>query len=110
MAALPRYVDIRRQVLEDARLGTGYAHLESPDVPEWIQETGDHDIVGTLSEALSNAEGKRHETLCDLLTQLCRQGDDIAQRKAVDLLDTVRALLTDHCIADAQRMVDRELS
>lgn len=106
MSALPKWSSIRQQVLDDARYGTGEAHLESPEVPQWITETGDHDIIGTLAEALTDVEGKRHEQMASLLTLLCQNGDELSQRKCVELLDLLRATLTDHCIADAQRMVD----
>lgn len=108
MSALPSWASIRQQVLDDARLGTGYAHLESDEVPRWIEDANDHDVVGTLSEALSNSKEKRRDTLNSLLTLLCEHGDEIAQRKAVDLLDLLRAVMTDHCIRQAQAMVDRE--
>lgn len=109
MSAVPRWTTLRHTVLEDARLGTGEAHLESPEVPRWIAETDDHDIAGTLCEALSDVEGKERGKLCALLDLLCEGGDEIAQRKAIDLLDMLRVILTDHCVREAQKMVDQEL-
>ena len=109
MSAVPKWKSIRQQVLDDARYGTGDAHLESPEVPRWLAEAGDHDIVGALSEALTAVEGKDNAKLCALLDLLCEKGDDIAQRKAVDLLDMLRNCLTEYCVKQAQKMVDEEL-
>lgn len=117
MSALPRYRNIRQQVLDGARWGTGEAHLEPPEVPQWIVETGDHDIAGTMAEALctiltdhlgneNERNAKDHVRWCDLMIELCEHGEDLPIRKALELLDLQRSLLTDHCIADAQRMVD----
>lgn len=109
MSAAPRWASLRYTVLEDARLGTGEAHLESPEVPRWITEAGDHDIAGALCEALSGIEGKDRGKLCALLDLLCEKGDEIAQRKSIDLLDIIRVVLTDYCVKQAQKMVDLEL-
>lgn len=106
----PQWHSIRQQVLDDARYANGNAHLESPEVPRWIEETGDHDIVGQMAAAISNCdEGPRYENLKKLFTQLCQDGDEISQRRAVDLLDLLRSLLTDECVRQAQEYVDAEL-
>jgi hypothetical protein len=109
MSAIPKWSTLRQTVLDDARLGTGEAHLESSEVAQWIAETDEHDIAGELSEALSGIEGKDRERLCALLALLCQKGDEIAQCKAVDLLDTLLGALTSHCIRQAQAMVDEVL-
>lgn len=110
MAAVPAWRSIRRQVVDDAMYANGQAHLESPEVPQWIEEADSNDIAGELSEALSDLEGKERARVCALLSDLCKQGDDIAQRRAVELLDLLRSTLTDHCIRQAQQFVDGELA
>lgn len=109
MSAVRDRRSIRATVLEDARYGNGEAHLEPPEVVRWIEEANDHDIAGALSEALSDVEDKPRERLNALLVLLCQQGDEISQRKATDLLDTLRGALTDYCVKQAQKMVDEEL-
>lgn len=110
MNARLKWHSLRQTVLDDAELAHGQAHLESPEVPQWIEETGDQDIAATLGEALSNVDDKPRNELNALLVLLCQKGDDIAQRKAVDLLDSLRKILTDHCVAEAQRWVDGEMA
>lgn len=107
MSAVPRWKSIRQQVLDDARYGTGDAHLEPHEAPRWIAEAGDHDIVGTLGEALSDIDD--NGKLCALLDLLCEQGEDMANSKVVDLLNTLRTSLTEYCVKQAQKMVDEEL-
>jgi hypothetical protein len=109
MSAVPRWKSIRQQVLDDARYGTGDAHLESPEVPQWLAEAGDHDIVGAMSEALTDIEGKDNAKLCALLDLMCEKGEDLANSKMVDLLGLLRTSLTDYCVKQAQKMVDEEL-
>lgn len=109
MNAVAPFRSLRQQVIDDARYANGIAHLEAPEVPLWIEEMDDHDIVGALSEALSDEEGKRHARLCALLAELCTSGEDIPRRHETELVDLLRATLTDYCIAQAQRYVDREL-
>lgn len=109
MSAVPKWRSIRQQVFDDA-VECGHAHLESHEVPRWIAEANDHDIVGTLSEALTAIEGKDLGKLCALLDLLCEKGEDISQSKAVDLLEMLRTLLTGHCVKQAQKMVDEELA
>lgn len=102
--------ELHHQVIEDASYANGESHLEADEVPQWVAEAG-MSMTHTLAEALSdNDDDKRDAQLCELLTLLCRAGDDIAQRKAVELQDLLRALLTDHCRGQAQRYVDRELT
>ena len=107
MSAVPKWRSIREQVLEDARWGTGEAHLEPHEVPRWIAETGDHDTVGALAEALSDIED--NGKLCALLDLLCEKGEDLANSKMVDLLEMLRTALTEYCVKQAQKMVDEEL-
>lgn len=109
MSAVPRWSSIRHTVLEDARLANGQAHLEAPEVVQWVSEAGDHDLAGALSEALGDVEDKARVRLCSLLALLLQQGDEIAQRKAVDLLDVLRGVMTDYSVKQAQKMVDEEL-
>lgn len=106
MSAVPAWRSIRQQVLDDARYSTGEAHLESSEVPRWIAETGDHDTVGALSEALSDIEdtGK----LCALLDLLCEKGEDLAAAKMIDLLEMLRTALTEYCVRQAQKLVDED--
>jgi len=110
MSAVPKWRSIRQQVLDDARYGTGEAHLESHEVPQWIAEAGDHDIVGNLCEALSEVEGKDNAKLCALLDSLCEKGEDLSLSKVDDLLEMLRAALTAYCVKQAQKLVDEELS
>ena len=109
MAAVPAWRSIRRQVVDDAMFANGQAHLEATEVPQWIEEADEHDIAGEISEALSGLEGKKRERLCALLADLCDKGDDIAHRHVDELLDLLRSTLTDHCIRQAQMLVDAEL-
>lgn len=110
MSALPRCASIRQQVLDDARYGTGDAHLEPREVPKWITETGDHDIAGEFTEALSDSENKPRERWNLLMSELLelRDSEDMPIRKALELLDLQRSMLTEHCIADAQRFVENQ--
>lgn len=110
MSAVPSWRSIRQQVLDDANYGTGEAHLESHEVPQWIAEAGDHDIAATLSEALTEVEDKDNAKLCALLDVLCERGEDMAMSKADDLLEMLRGALTAYCIKQAQKMVDEEAS
>lgn len=108
MSALPKWASLRTRVTDDARLANGQAHLESPEVPQWVAELGDHDLTGALTEALGDCEGKRREKLNALVIELCLHGEDLPVRKAMELLDMMGAILTDHCVGEAQRMYDRE--
>ena len=110
MSAVPKWRSIRQQVLDDANYGTGEAHLEPYEVPQWIAEANDHDIVGTMSESLSDIEGKDLDKLRALLDLLCERGEDMAMSKADELLAMLRSALTAHCIKQAQKMVDEEAS
>lgn len=110
MAAVPAWRSIRRQVIDDALYANGMAHLEATEVPQWIEEADSNDIAGELSEALSDLEGKERARVCALLADLCKQGDDIAQRRAVELLDLLRSTLTDYCIRQAQTYVDGQIA
>jgi uncharacterized coiled-coil protein SlyX len=109
MSAVPKWRSIRQQVLDDARWGTGEAHLEPTEVPQWIAEAGDEDVIATLSAALTEVEGKDNAKLCALLDLLCERGEDLALSKVDDLLEMLRTALTNHCIRQAQKMVDAEL-
>jgi ankyrin repeat protein len=110
MAAVLKGKSIRQQVLDDARWGTGEAWLEPFEVPQWLAEAGDHDIVHGLAEALSDIDDdQQNAKLCALLDLLCEKGEDIAQSKAVELLETLRSSLTGYCVKQAQKMVDEEL-
>jgi hypothetical protein len=109
MNAVAPFRSLRQQVIDDARYANGIAHLEAPEVPRWIEAMDDHDIVGALSEALSDEEGKRHARLCALLSELCEKGEDIPRRLESELVDILRASLTDYCVGQAQRIVDMEL-
>jgi hypothetical protein len=110
MSAVLKGKSIRQQVFDDARYGTGEAHLEPHEVPQWLEEAGDHNIVHGLAEALSDIDDEKgNAKLCALLHVLCEKGEDIAQSKAVDLLEMLRTSLTSYCIRQAQRMVDEEL-
>lgn len=109
MSAIPKFRSLRQTVLDDARYANKQAHLESPEVPQWIAECDDHDIAGALSEALSDIEGKQRDRLCALIAQLCEHGEDIPRRHETELVDLLRSTLTDYCVGQAQRFVDREL-
>jgi hypothetical protein len=110
MAAVLKGKSIRQQVLDDARWGTGEAWLEPFEVPQWIAEAGDHDIVQGLAEALLEVEEpKENAKLCALLDLLCEKGEDIPQSKSVELLEAMRTSLTAYCVRQAQKMVDQEL-
>lgn len=109
MSAVPRWKSIRQQVFDDAQDNNGEAHLESHEVPQWLAEAGDHNIVHGLAEALSEIDDEKDDAkLCALLHQLCEKGEDIAASKAVDLLEMLRKSLTSYCLKQAQRMVDEE--
>lgn len=108
MNARLKWHSLRQTVLDDAELANGMAHLESPEVPQWIEEADDQDIAATLGEALSNVEDKARDELNALLILLCQKGDEIAWRKAGQLQECLLKILTDHCVAEAQRWVDGE--
>jgi hypothetical protein len=109
MAAVLKGKSIRQQVFDDARYGTGEAHLEPHEVPQWLEEAGDHNIVHGLAEALSDLDDeKENAKLCALLHLLCEKGEDIAASKAVDLIEMLRKSLTSYCVKQAQRMVDED--
>lgn len=99
---------LQRSILEDARLNGGYAHLETHEVPAWVDELRESDLLHTLCEALKDADHNRQETLNGLLAELCRHGEDISQRKAIDLLQLLQAALTEYCTRQAQRMIERK--
>lgn len=109
MSAVPSWKSIRQQVLDDARYGTGDAHLEPHEAPRWIAEAGDHDIVGALSEALTSVEGQDNAKLCALLDLLCEKGENLAAVKMIDLLEMLRTALTEYCVRQAQTMVEEVL-
>jgi len=109
VAVLKDWNSLHSTVLEDARLANGNAHLEAPEVPKWIAEGARLDIAGELCEALSDLEDKPREKFNALLADLCQHGEDIPQRKAMEMLDMLRSTLTDHCVAQAQDFVEREL-
>jgi hypothetical protein len=108
MSALPKWASLRETVYQDAMLANGQAHLESPEVPQWVDEMGE-DMGGALCDAVSLTKGKERDRLNGLLVDLCRKGDDIEQRKTVELLDLLRARMTTYCIDCAQHMVDERL-
>lgn len=101
---------LHQTVLEDAKLTPdGTAHLESPEVPTWIAETSGHDIVGEMVEALGELEDKQREKMAQLFVLICEKGDEISQRRSLELIDLLRSTLTDYCIAQAQVFVEREI-
>lgn len=107
MSATPKWATLRQTVLDDARLGNGYAHLEAGEVPAWVDESND-DLTHALAEALCDVEDKPRLHLNALLDALCQDGEDLSQRKSAALLDTLREALRTYCTAQAQRFVDRE--
>ena len=107
MSAIPSYARMFECVYEDAKYANGYAHIESTEVPRWVEEEiPEDDLGGVLSHAISDIEGKQREKLNALIADMLKQGDDIAQRKLVELTDMLRAALVDYCTRHAQRMVD----
>lgn len=110
MSAVPKWRSIRQQVFDDAAECNGQAHLESHEVPQWLHEAGEDNIVHGLAEAISEIDDdKENAKLCALIDVLCEKGEDISQAKAGDLLEMLRKSLTNYCIRQAQRMVDEEL-
>jgi hypothetical protein len=108
MSAVPRWRSLREQVFDDAE-ECGHAHLEPHEVPQWLAEAGEDNIVHGLAEALSEIDDEKDSaTLRALLDVLCEKGEDIAQSKATELLKILRTSLTTYCIRQAQRMVDEE--
>lgn len=109
MNAVARWKSIRQQVFDDARYGTGEAHLEPQEVPRWLAEAGDHNIVHGLAEALSDIDDEADNAkLCALLDLLCEKGEDMAAVKLMELLEMLRKSLTAYCVKQAQRMVNEE--
>lgn len=110
MNAVRGWHTLHQTVLADAKLTPdGRAHLEPHEVPTWIAETSGHDIVGELIEAIGDVEGKPRERLCHLLSIMCEHGDGIPMCRAMEIIDVLRSTLTDYCIAQAQRFVEREI-
>jgi hypothetical protein len=108
-AVIKHHQSLRQTVLDDARWGTGEAHLEPHEVPQWIEEAGDQDIAAELGDAISDLEDKPREKFCALLEQLCREGERMPMQQGIDLLAGLRAVLTDHAIREAQKFVDKEI-
>jgi hypothetical protein len=110
VSALPKFTTLRKRVFDDARFANWQAHLESPEVPQWVEEMNDPcDMVYVLGDALSDIEDKRRDKLNDLLTKLCEDKDGLCLREAEDLHNYLQQALTEYCIRQAQKMVDNNL-
>lgn len=110
MSALPKFHSLRQTILDDARYANKQAHLESPEVPQWVEECEDNDdLAATLSDAIREIEGRDRDKINALLEKLCREGDRFSLRDAEDLHSMMTRAVTEYCIAQAQRYVDREL-
>lgn len=110
MSALPKWASLRQSVLDDARYANKQAHLESPEVPQWVEECEDNDdLASTLAASMSEIEGKERDRINHLIEKLCKEGDGLCLRDADQLHSMLTRAITDYCIAQAQRFVDREL-
>lgn len=107
MSASPRWDSLRQTVLDEARLGDGYAHLEAADVPAWVDESND-DLTHAFAEALCDVEDESRERLNALLASLCVEGEAMPLAVATNLLERLRETLRVYCTAQAQRFVNQE--
>ena len=97
-----------RQQLEAVRFyGAPGAHLEAPEVAQWVHELDSlNDMAGQLTDALGDSDGKPRDRLSRLLEQCMT---DITADQLIELRDALRAMVLDYSIAQMQRMIDREL-
>lgn len=105
MSALPRPIPtLYDQIVEAIHYGAPGAHIEVPEIPQWVDEAGE-DMIGTLTEALSDSEDKRRAKLNRLLAACM---GNISVDQIVDLRDALRELLADYCIKSAERRLERD--
>jgi hypothetical protein len=99
-------LDIMR---EDVKFGAPGAHLEPPEIPRWVRElndtTGTEDMTGTLTDAMSDLEGKPREQMNNLIAELC---GDVTADRLLELRNVMRQTLTDYCIGYAERILEQE--
>lgn len=108
--SMRRNPTLHDEVLKDSLLADGFAHLEASEVPMWIGECGDHDIAGEACEALTALEGKPRDHVNALLIEVCSFGEAMPAARIVQLATVLQAMLTQHCVAQAQRYVEREVA
>lgn len=102
----PRPKTLFETMLEDFHNGAPGAHLEAPEVPQWADEN-QQEMTGQLVDAIKwQADDKALDKLHDLLCCVCR---DVTADQLIELRDLLRSLLLDYSIAQAQRMLEREL-
>lgn len=110
MSAVPAWKrTLRQEIVDAARYHPEHeAHLESTEIPQFIEETGYLDVLDSLTEALTRVDDKPRDRICALWTKYLNDGD-LAMEKATDLLAAMRGVQLDHLQAKAQELVDEEL-
>jgi hypothetical protein len=110
MNAIPRpaptLLDIMR---EDMRHGAPGAYLEAPEVPQWVAEMnqssswGIEDMVGCLTDSVSELDGVQRDKLNALLEDLM---GDVRLDHVVELRDVLRQTMTDYCTKQAEKLLE----
>lgn len=111
MNALLRPIErtLLQQQLDNVRhYGAPGAHLEAPEVPQWVRELDGVpiDMAFQMAEAFSDLEDKPRDRLNRLLEKCM---GDITADDMIELRDALRSCVLDYSIAQMQRMIDREL-
>lgn len=102
----PKYRTLLQTMLDDIKHGAPGAHLEVPEVPQWVEECGGDSYEHTMSAFNKQADDKQLERFAALLDACCR---DITVDQLVEMRDIIRSVRLDYSIAQAQRMIDMEL-
>lgn len=114
---LPRWASLLNTLIDDKRNGAPEVRLEVPEVPRWVEELDGQglslavqDMTGTLQEALSDTEGGQRSRLNALLKAICVDGEKLPICDAIRLQQELAAVLVDYCSAQAERMVEQNMS
>lgn len=107
LVKIPRPTKTLLEIMrDDLRFGAPGAHLEAPEVPQWVKELGT-DMQSQGIEALNNhADDKQLEAFGQFLAEIC---EDIKADRLIELRDLLRSLLLDYSIAQAQKILDAEI-
>lgn len=106
LVRLPRPQKTLIQVMrDDLRFGAPGAHLEAPEVPQWVRELGT-DMSSQCIEALnSHADDKQLEAFGQFIAECM---GDIKADRLIEFRDLIRSLVLDYSTSQAQKMLDAE--